>query len=100
MSDRENKVYELLYRTCDAIKNDKTKEENEYHKLLQQTILEIEAPAYIKVAIMKKVEEAIQNYRAEVEKTKLFRNIKMGPIKTKEKLEFDSEVFRLTHPTL
>jgi hypothetical protein len=88
-----DKIADLLYMTLDSIQKDRLIKAGICHEALKNEIVSLKAPEYTRVILLNKAENTIREYEKQ-------NGIGSWPIQTKEKLEFDLEVYRLTHPTL
>ena len=101
-----NTINELIDRTHKAIENNNMEEVIRYLQMIYNTTEIMPLSSSTKEEIIKKakeIEEIIASPKKQKqvkEETSIFKNIKFDSLNTKEKQEFDVNVYTLTHPRL
>ena len=102
-----NTINELIDKAHKAVNNNNIEEVIRYLQMINKTTEIMRLPDSIKEEIIKKTKEIEEEIIASPKKqkqvkeeTSIFKNIKFDSLNTKEKQEFDANVYTLTHPRL
>ena len=100
-----NTINELIDKAHKAVDNNNIEEVIRYLQMINKTTETMPLSSSTKEEIIKKAkeieEEIIASPKKQVkEEASIFKNIKFDSLNTKEKQEFDVNVYTLTHPRL